>query len=288
MAAVVPPVQPAPINVPLQQKAAFTSQWVQWFDQVRQTSFVVVTNQTDITALTAALSTVEGEITVIDSTLIAQAAEILALQVLQTMIDLPRNWTPELEELRRLSASVETPRDFTRELDELRAWIASIDTNAASIAAALAAAAGLTLPLAIASGGTGAASAPAALTALGAQAALPTTWSTWTPTVAGGSMTISGLTITNAQYVRNGAFVEVDLQISFTTAGSASTTVTATLPVANVGNGSVGASNAVSAGVWLPCTGFFGTTISVTYPGGGLWPIGAGQQIYISGRYRVA
>ena len=139
--ATVPPVQPAPVrSQALDAQGKFTPIFVQWFNQVLTTSQVVATNTTNIGALTA-------DIDAIDATLTTQAASILAAAMLAAMIDLPRNWTPELDDLRARAATLETPREdtpaleelrhaaaaaepfreFTRELDEVRALFTSAD-----------------------------------------------------------------------------------------------------------------------------------------------------------------
>ncbi len=62
-------------------------------------------------------------------------------------------------------------------------------------------------------------------------------WTTWTPTLSGsGSMTISSVTVVDAQYLTIGPITYFKLWVNpFTTGGTASTTVVVTLPLASVG-----------------------------------------------------
>jgi hypothetical protein len=61
-------------------------------------------------------------------------------------------------------------------------------------------------------------------------------WQTWTPTFTGiGSMTITGVTVIYAVYLRVGPFVMFHLGFSGTLGGTASTSVLVTLPVAVAG-----------------------------------------------------
>jgi hypothetical protein len=72
-------------------------------------------------------------------------------------------------------------------------------------------------------------------------------WVNYTPTVTGtGSMTISGLTITFAQYLTIGPITFLTFQVTFTTGGTAAVSVVMTLPVNSVYASTVAVSGTTS------------------------------------------
>ncbi len=100
--------------------------------------------------------------------------------------------------------------------------------------------------LSVANGGTGASSASDARSNLGAAASGSNSditaltgiaSATWTPSVAGGgSMTVSSMSVRQARYARIGPFVMFHLCVTFTLGGTASNTITVSVPVSGQAN----------------------------------------------------
>lgn len=118
-------------------------------------------------------------------------------------------------------------------------------------------------------------------------------WANWTPTVtAAGSMTVSALSITFAQFKRTFSNVLIQLRFSATLGGSPSNTVQPTLPIAAVGGtiqvllvvaDTVSASAAASIGFAAG-----GSSVgSCLLTGAPNWPLGA-VTITLAGFYRIA
>jgi hypothetical protein len=113
-------------------------------------------------------------------------------------------------------------------------------------------------------------------------------WVSWTPTVtASGSMTISSLTITDAQYVRVGPLVYFKLQFSCTLGGTASNTIYATVPVNYAGTNSL-VPAFHSNGGWYNAIAQMANTnqIEIQAQGLGNYVLGA-YTAYVSGFYRA-
>jgi len=119
-------------------------------------------------------------------------------------------------------------------------------------------------------------------------------WLTWTPTVtASGSMTISGVTIYLAEYIRIGPLVHFHFTVSCTTGGTASTDIDVSLPVASVGADAVtfSASGTMTSGALSLMTALLvgGTsTCIVRLNPQANWTLGAETYLRISGTYRCA
>ena len=119
--------------------------------------------------------------------------------------------------------------------------------------------------------------------------ALSTNWITWTPTYgASGSMTFGTVTTNKAVYRREDNIVWIYLQADGTTGGIASTDITFTLPVTAIATHGCFNSNVVDV---LNLGGFAkltSTTVcSVRRYDIGVWGIGAGRIIQVSGFYQV-
>jgi hypothetical protein len=184
----------------------------------------------------------------------------------------------ELAELRALLAAGDA-NTWRADLDELRALLVAGEPSPLG---ALGAAAFLSLPVPVASGGTGAITAPLALTSLGAAAsganaditslaaigaggiasagAITGTlggWIPWTPTIAGGgSMTVSASTFSEvASYLRIGPMCFVRMFFSCTFGGTANVQVSVSLPfAAAAGTFSVVPVQTINpAGIWVAC-----------------------------------
>lgn len=121
-----------------------------------------------------------------------------------------------------------------------------------------------------------------------------TNFQTFTPALtASGSMTVSGLTVQEARYLRIGPFVIVSLSVTFNLGGSASNNIYLTFPVA----GAMSASSLVplSAGFYFPPAagsevGFgYATAGQLTFArsNGANFPIQNSVQLFLGGIYRV-
>jgi hypothetical protein len=118
-------------------------------------------------------------------------------------------------------------------------------------------------------------------------------WQAWTPTVtASGSMTISGLSVLVAQYLRIGPIICLEAQCAFTLGGTASSSVLFTLPVSVIGtqHASLYAILAMNAGAAQVGLATFPNTtqLSVFLNGQGNWTLGSGAQFQVTGFYRCA
>lgn len=121
------------------------------------------------------------------------------------------------------------------------------------------------------------------------------TWSSWVPTMsAGGSMTVSSVSVLLATYVQNGPAVTFSLSLSFTLGGSASADVYISLPIAPAGFVDyifLAASGTPAGGP----EGVLQAWATTLVPGGLLlhtnpsasWPLGAQVGIRVSGTYQV-
>lgn len=156
--------------------------------------------------------------------------------------------------------------------------------------------------LTVANGGTGASDASGARSNLGAAASgansditaiTGISSSTWTPSVAGGgSMTVSSLSIRQARYCRLGPYVMMNMCLTFTLGGSASTTITVTVPISGQADSVYCAFPCVAdengTGIadarWRLSTS---TQIVVFKAGAGNFTLGANASININGLYRV-
>ena len=124
-----------------------------------------------------------------------------------------------------------------------------------------------------------------------ANIAFGSNWQSWTPTVtASGSMTISGVSVSEALYLRIGPIVHYKAYISLTTGGTASNQITVSLPVAAVANAITSVANAVIGPSYVHA-------VSFVYPAGGVIQVfnsglanyGLGSIVLqMSGFYRVS
>lgn len=116
-------------------------------------------------------------------------------------------------------------------------------------------------------------------------------WANYTPTISGGgSMTVSGVTITDAQYVRLGPLVFFKLHFSCTFGGTLSNSVSASAPVALVGDGSkVDAEGALTSGTPEPIEGHADATLGFELVNAGAANFTAANYTFlVSGFYRCA
>ena len=117
-------------------------------------------------------------------------------------------------------------------------------------------------------------------------------WQNYTPTVNGGTMTVSSLVVNDAQYLQIGPIVYVKLQLTFTLGGTASTLLKISYPIAPVGFASLltgmiamgGTSSFVSAlsNIYL-VNGYIGFQLF----GAANFTLG-GASLYLVGSYRCA
>lgn len=115
---------------------------------------------------------------------------------------------------------------------------------------------------------------------------------TWTPTVtASGSMTISSLSVNQAQYKRVGPFVHFHVSCTFTLGGTASTTINLSVGVAGTAHNAncafVCSADQNGTGVSLPRWRYDGTNIIVFQAGNVNWTLGANAAVNINGHYRI-
>lgn len=122
-------------------------------------------------------------------------------------------------------------------------------------------------------------------------------FSTWTPAVtASGSMTVSGVTITTAQYTQVGPLIFFQVSASFTLGGTAATDVYISLPVAPVGadytpvSASGSPNDAKTQELLIAFTDWSGgsapTAITVRMNPFASWPAGA-TSVRVAGVYRA-
>lgn len=123
-----------------------------------------------------------------------------------------------------------------------------------------------------------------------------TEYTDWTPTMsASGSMTVSGVTVSLAQYFTIGSTVFFDVTLLFTLGGSAAPLVFFTLPLEGVPGNVQSAfpanvadnSGSVPGSFWRVYDAD-GTKALVALNGVVNWTLGAGASINIQGRYEVA
>lgn len=120
----------------------------------------------------------------------------------------------------------------------------------------------------------------------------PATFSTWVPTYgAGGSMTFTSVSTTFARYIRVGKIIILNIYALGTTGGSASGTLTATLPVTAAaafigGGGWCTDAGASSLGAQVYC----GTTsvLTVARYDGANFTLGAGRGFSVGLVYEAA
>ncbi len=119
---------------------------------------------------------------------------------------------------------------------------------------------------------------------------------TWSPTVtASGSMTVSSLSVNQAQYKRYGPFIHFHVSCTFTLGGTASTQINVSVGLAGVTHNVncafacsadeniAGTATAVNNARWR----YDGTNLIVFKPGGVNWSLGANAAININGHYRI-
>jgi hypothetical protein len=106
--------------------------------------------------------------------------------------------------------------------------------------------------------------------------------------VSGGTMTISSVVVMNASYQNPSNTVNVNLNIQFTTSGTATNSVTLTLPQSAV-NPTLLQCMVRDNGVWVPGIAVAsGTTLTVTRQDSADFHLGTGEQIQVSGSYQSA
>jgi hypothetical protein len=116
-------------------------------------------------------------------------------------------------------------------------------------------------------------------------------WLSWTPTVtASGAMTVSALTVTDAQYLRIGPLVMFKVFVVCTLGGTASNQMLVTVPVTTAGQNSViTASINVGGGAnWFAAWGYTDTSdnqFHVLQTGGGNYTLGS-TSLLLEGFYR--
>lgn len=92
------------------------------------------------------------------------------------------------------------------------------------------------------------------------EAAVGGLWANWTPTVSGsGSMTVSSLSVTDAQFQQVGSLIYAKCLLSFTLGGTASNQLTVTLPTTAAGATAIFSTQvnpASSPGNWISAVGF--------------------------------
>jgi hypothetical protein len=115
-------------------------------------------------------------------------------------------------------------------------------------------------------------------------------WQTWSPTVtATGSMTVSGVSASDAQFLRVGPFVFFKCYVLFTLGGTASNQVGVSLPVAQVGGQNMIAAT-VQATFWSTAFAYIasgGSAVNVLPSGGANYTLGS-TQMMVEGFYRCA
>lgn len=187
----------------------------------------------------------------------------------------------------------------------------SLTIPAAQVAANLASSGstGVTGVLPVANGGTGANSAAAALANLGgASLSAANTfsasntfnasvlgsfggWQSWTPTVTGsGSMTVSGVSVSFAEYIRVGPLIHFELSVNFTPGGTAANTIMLSLPVTPTGSDTRACAASVANGSLYSAVGFVnpsGGNVQVQLPAGANFALTA-SWAKVSGTYRCA
>jgi hypothetical protein len=117
-------------------------------------------------------------------------------------------------------------------------------------------------------------------------------WLTWSPTItAFGSMTVSGVSITDGQYLRFGPLVYCKLYVTLTLGGTTSNVVFATLPVTLSGNiSAVACAVKTAGGLWNSSWGFAdptGNLLKIQLNNEANFPLGS-TQILVSFFYRCA
>jgi hypothetical protein len=119
-------------------------------------------------------------------------------------------------------------------------------------------------------------------------------WLDWIPTVtAGGSMTVSSVSVVVARYIQIGKMIYFTVRLSMTTGGTADNDILFTLPVAtkdttntvSVGNGFVTESATVGA---FAFSGSSGTVADCRKYDASNFGLGAGKIVAITGHYEVA
>jgi hypothetical protein len=124
-------------------------------------------------------------------------------------------------------------------------------------------------------------------------AACATDWRDWTPTVtASGAMTVSGVTILDAQYTRSGPRVDFKLYIACTLGGVAGNQILIGSPLSPIGQNQALICHVLPAGsYWQPTFGYFDSAVTDKFiavaPGNANYPLGA-TSVLMSGSYRCA
>jgi hypothetical protein len=115
---------------------------------------------------------------------------------------------------------------------------------------------------------------------------------TWSPTYgAGGSMTIGTVTTAFAKYVERNGIIDIFIDFVGTTAGSASNSITFTLPVSATGAGYNSLSCSARDGAGTSYAGsciVASTTATIYRYDNAVWGIGAGRGAWVSGSYMRA
>lgn len=116
-------------------------------------------------------------------------------------------------------------------------------------------------------------------------------WTTWSPTVTGWvSMTVSGLSVVDAQYLRIGPIVYFKFQASMTLGGTASSQVFVTLPISMAGAISCFTAYIKQAAGWLVAYGYAdpsGNLLKFFPDGEANWALGTAW-VWGEGFYRCA
>ena len=117
-------------------------------------------------------------------------------------------------------------------------------------------------------------------------------WLNWAPTLgASGSMTVSAVTVEQAKFKMNSREVVISMHASFTLGGTASNTVTVTLPINSsyayaCVSASVFDTTAFGGGVAiLPASA--SSTLSVRKPDASVFTIGSAKQVFLGGSYPI-
>lgn len=119
-----------------------------------------------------------------------------------------------------------------------------------------------------------------------------TGWLAWSATISGwNSMTVSGVTTQDAQYIRLGPFVYFKMQVQMTLGGTASNQIFISAPIAIAGNLSFSpcvVKQSAAGNTWSPAWAYLdpaGNLIKILLPGEGSFTLGTAY-VLISGFYR--
>ena len=115
---------------------------------------------------------------------------------------------------------------------------------------------------------------------------------TWSPTVtASGAMTVTSLSVNQAQYKRYGPFVHFHVSCTFTLGGTASTQVNVSVGLAgvthNVNCAFICSADENGTAITNARWRYDGTNLIIFKAGGANWTLGANAAININGHYRI-